>query len=116
MALRKLINSYADFNYYSTTYKGKHTEDAIAIYLELASRYIDSKTFNRLKADASLLCDDVKLATCIQADFLLNKSETSGGLISGQSVEGNSITYNDKECDPMVLKLLRNTNLMYRGF
>ena len=97
-----------------------------------AERIIDSCTFDRIKANISLLTEDVKDCTCEIAELLYRADKASqsassyGGPLSSYSNDGESGTidlsrsvYTEEgkrnKCREIICRYLGNTPLLYRG-
>lgn len=97
-----------------------------------AERIIDSYTFDRIKANNSLLTDDVKDCTCEMAELLYRADKASenasgyGGPLSSYSNDGESGTidlsrsvYTEEgkrnKCREIICRYLGNTLLLYQG-
>ena len=93
---------YADFEYYSQTYKGKLPQEEAKKALKQASRHIDSLTFNRIvgKGFENLTPfqqEIVKECTCMMADFENTNASMINSLINSYSINGASISFSG-EC------------------
>lgn len=97
-----------------------------------AERIIDSHTFDRIKANNSLLTDDVKDCTCELTELLYRADKASqnasdyGGPLSSYSNDGESGTidlsrsiYTEEgkrnKCREIIGRYLGNTPLLYQG-
>lgn len=93
---------------------------------------VDSYTFDRIKANDSLLTDDVKDCTCELIELLYRADKASqstsdfGGPLTSYSNDGESGTidlsrsiYTEegkrKKCREIICRYLGNTPLLYRG-
>lgn len=88
-----MIN-YADFTFYSGTYKGALSESLFTSLIPKASREID-KYVNREIKEADLNTSDgekIKFVACQLVDFI-NKNNSNSGNISSISIDGVSKTY-----------------------
>ena len=135
---------YADRKYYETGYLlGRspvipediypYWDTDFPFWEKQAERIIDSCTFDRIKANISLLTEDVKDCTCelaellYQADTVSQKAaEQGGGLLSSYSNDGQSGTFDlsqssytedgkKRKTQEIIYKYLGNTGLLYRG-
>ena len=97
-----------------------------------AERIIDSYTFDRIKANNSLLTDDVKDCICELTELLYRADKASenasgyGGPLSSYSNDGESGTidlsrsvYTEEgkrnKCREIICRYLGNTLLLYQG-
>ena len=60
--------AYADYTYYQTQWGGELEQKDFVFLAERASDYIDTITFNRIKENQNLMCDEVKKAVCSVVD------------------------------------------------
>ena len=60
--------AYVDYVYYQTQWGGELDQKDFTILSERASDYIDTITFNRIKENPNLMCDEVKKAVCSVVD------------------------------------------------
>lgn len=83
--------SYADYSYYTDSYKGIAIYDAedFARLIIRASSYLDQITGGRAKTAAD--SDALKMAACAIAEIWQNKEQ--GGELATQSVAGWSRTF-----------------------
>lgn len=94
--------SYADKTFYKDTFKGTTLpDDVIEQQLEFASYDIDSLTYNRItkKGFNSLTefqQDKIKIANCMQAEFLYTYGDLLDSPISGYGAGSTSVSF-DKE-------------------
>lgn len=115
---------YADAAFYKDTYKGKVIPDAeLDSFLSRASDAVDQLTFFRIQKKGgingltSFQQTQVKLAVCVQADFLYGVQDMpewvqsyNVGSVSVSKQESKSTLYSTT-----AIAYLRATNLMYRG-
>ena len=93
---------YADYDYYSTEYKGTMPgEDAVKA-LKQASRHIDTLTYNRIVGVgfdnlAPFQQSIVKECVCMMADFENTNASMINSLINSYSINGASISFSG-EC------------------
>ena len=110
--------AYADYTFYTGTYKG----NAIALadfdrLVTRASSYIDHITFGR--ATSYSTDDAVKMAACSVADTIL--AEENGGELTSQTVGSWSRSYvtsnktSDQRLYDAARMYLAYTGLLYRG-
>ena len=93
---------YADYEYYTTEYKGTLPEEEAVKALKQASRHIDTLTFNRIKKCeferlTAFQRDIIKEATCMMADFEHNNSSMINSLINSYGINGANISFSG-EC------------------
>lgn len=96
------------------------------------SGFVDSYTFDRIKANISLLTEDVKDCTCELTELLYRADKASqstsdfGGPLTSYSNDGESGTIDlsrsiyteegkQKKCREIICRYLGNTPLLYRG-
>ncbi|MDE5909857.1 MAG: hypothetical protein K2H52_14100 [Lachnospiraceae bacterium] len=129
---------YADYEYYTKGYLlGKPPavpEDDFPYWEKQAGIEIDARTFNRLKADGSLVTDAVRDCTCAIAELLYkadkisdqNLQEGAAGALVSYSNDGESATFNLKESvytesgkkreiQNLIYRYLHATGLLYAG-
>lgn len=130
--------AYADYSYYETGYLlGRSpavSEEDFPFWENQAEKELDKYTFGRLRADESLISDDVKDCACAIAELLYKSDKASfsadsrglaGPLVSwsndGESGSvdlSNSIytsTGKQSEIRRLVFLHLGNTGLLYQG-
>ena len=122
--------AYATRDYYISGYLQGRTPavpDADFLFWEKqAERIIDSCTFDRIKANISLLTEDVKDCTCELTELLYRADKASqstsdfGGPLTSYSNDGESGTIDTEEgkrkkCREIICRYLGNTPLLYRG-
>lgn len=133
-----MIKMYADYNYYTSEYllgKVPAVLDAEFLFWEKqARREIDRYTFDRIKADSSLLTDNVKDCTCAIAELLYKANSLSeaaardgvAGVMTSYSNDGQSASFDASqsiytesgkraEIKRLVYLYLGNTGLLYAG-
>lgn len=112
---------YADYTYYTDTYKGAMSEEEFNRLSRQASAYLDSITFNRtaLTTHSTAIQSKIKDACCAVTDILYKKEQ--GGELTSQSVgswsrqfasSGKTIDQQQYEAAAMYLEM---TGLMYQG-
>lgn len=89
---------YADYEYYSKTYKGTLYEEEAAKALEKASRHIDTLTYNRIVSKGfenltEFQQNVVKNCCCEMADFESANADMINSLINSYSINGASISF-----------------------
>lgn len=90
-----MIN-YADWNFYSTTYKGSLSQDLFNSLIGKASREIDTYVNREIKeVDLSNTDNNfgykIKFTTCLLLDYINSESKTNGA-VSHISIDGVSKT------------------------
>ena len=93
---------YADYEYYSTVYKGTMPEEDAVKALKQAERHIDTLTYNRIKgcgfdALTDFQKDVIKECACMMADFEHNNSSMINSLINSYGINGANISFSG-EC------------------
>ena len=93
---------YADYEYYTTEYKGTLPEEEAVKALKQASRHIDTLTHNRIVgAEFERLTafqqDIIKETACMMADFETSNASMINSLINSYGINGASITFSG-EC------------------
>lgn len=129
---------YADYKYYTKGYlQGKFPavpKKDFKFWEKQAGVEIDARTFNRLKADESLVTDAVRDCTCAIAELLYkadkiseqNLQEGAAGALVSYSNDGVSGTFDLKESaytesgkknevQRLVYRYLLQTGLLYAG-
>lgn len=101
--------AYADYTYYSGTYRGTLSQTAYEQLAERASDYIDSRTDYRFSSSIPEgLTSRVKKACCAVADAMhINAS----GVKQSESVDGYSVTFATTNADTDVQRLDRAIRL-----
>ena len=100
-----MIN-YADYSFYSTTYKGSLSEDLFNSLILKASREIDTYVNREIKEDDLSNTENnfgykIKYTTCLMLDYLKTETKTNGAVshISIDGVSKTMKTLEDKEND-----------------
>lgn len=117
-----MIN-YADYAYYTGTYKGAVIDAAsFDLYARKATQIIKRYTFGRIKNDVP---DDAKMCCCELAELIYKHDKDSGKEnITSEKVGGYSVTYTDESVLEQKFNLRINTTiedwlwetgLLYRG-
>ena len=93
---------YADYDYYSTEYKGTMPEEDAVKALKQASRHIDTLTYNRIVGVGfdnltPFQQNIVKECVCTMADFENTNASMINSLINSYSINGASISFSG-EC------------------
>ena len=112
--------TYADYNFYVTSYGGTLTEDAFNKLITKASAYVDYITLGRITPiHLDKYKEKISLAACSVVDVL--HDEANGGELSSQTVgpwtrtyKGSGKTAEQKKYDSAEVYLLP-TGLLYRG-
>ena len=130
--------SYADYAYYTSAYLlGRSPlipEEDFLFWEKRAGMELDAWTFDRLKADSSLISDDVRDCACAitemlyKADQVASAAESQGlaGPLTSWSNDGNSgsidvsqsiYTESGKKAEVrrLIYLYLGNTGLLYAG-
>lgn len=93
---------YADYEYYTTEYKGTLPEEEAVKALKQASRHIDTLTYNRIVgAEFERLTafqqGIIKETACMMADFEHDNSSMINSLINSYGINGANISFSG-EC------------------
>ena len=112
--------TYADYNFYVTSYGGTLTEDAFNKLITKASAYVDYITMGRINPFLlDTYREKISLAACSVVDVL--HDEANGGELSSQTVgpwtrtyKGSGKTADQKKYDSAEVYRLP-TGLLYRG-
>lgn len=128
--------AYVTWDYYISGYlQGRSPavpDTDFPFWEKQAERIIDSYTFDRIKANISLLTENVKDCTCEIAELLYRADKASqsasdyGGPLSSYSNDGESGTidlsrsvYTEEgkrnKCREIICRYLGNTPLLYQG-
>lgn len=124
------MNLYADYEYYTTTYKGSLSKEEFEKSIMKSSAYVRRITFGR--ADNCTEMEEVKLAVCAVCDVLISdeksRENNSGRQIASESTDGYSVSYvQEKSADETSEELscrkacqaaelyLEPTGLLYAG-
>jgi hypothetical protein len=117
------MTNYADFAYYTDTYKGAVLDTAsFDLYARKATQIIKQYTFNRVNDNN--IPDDVKMCCCELAEEINKHDKANTGNIASEKVGEYSVTYVDKEkaeelnsgkCTDIIYNWLAMTGLLYRG-
>ena len=88
---------YADYEYYSTVYKGTMPEEDAVKALKQAERHIDTLTYNRIKgcgfdALTDFQKDVIKECACMMADFETSNASMINSLINSYGINEASST------------------------
>lgn len=90
---------YADYEFYSQTYKGKMPEEEAVKALEKSCRHIDTLTYNRIVAKGFENLSEyqqnvIKVCACEMADFENDNYSLINSLVNSYSINGASISFN----------------------
>lgn len=89
------MNLYADYEFYTTTYKGNLLKEEFEKTIMKASAYVRRITFGR--ADDNMEMEEVKLAACAVCDLIANdekvRSKHSGRVVTSENTDGYSVSY-----------------------
>ena len=123
------MTNYADYAYYTGTYKGAVIDTAsFDLYARKATQTIKKYTFNRVNEDNIL--DDVKMCCCELAEYLFHKgtadqdTEADVKGLSSETTGGHSVSYESAEARErahnniikgIIYNWLAMTGLLYRG-
>ena len=93
---------YADYEYYTTEYKGTLPEEEAVKALTRASRHIDTLTYNRIVGDefdclTVFQQDIIKETACMMADFESANASMINSLINSYGINGATISFSG-EC------------------
>ena len=95
---------YADYEYYTTEYKGTLPEEEAVKALKQASRHIDTLTYNRIVgAEFERLTafqqGIIKETACMMADFESAHASMINSLINSYSINGASINFSGESAN-----------------
>lgn len=110
---------YADYEYYTTTYKGSLSKEEFEKSIMKSSAYVRRITFGR--ADDNMEMEEVKLATCVVCDLIANdekvRSKHLGRAITSENTDGYSVSYesggNGETADDLLCKKMYNTAALF---
>lgn len=110
---------YADYEYYTTTYKGSLSKEEFEKSIMKASAYVRRITFGR--ADDNMEMEEVKLAACSVCDLIANdekvRSKHSGRAVTSENTDGYSVSYesggNGETSDDLLCKKMHNTAALF---
>jgi hypothetical protein len=118
------MTNYANYAYYTDTYKGAVIDTvSFDLYARKATQEIKKYTFNRVQDDN--IPDEVRMCCCELAELIFKHDKGSDKEnIASEKVGGYSVTYADKNA--LEQKFIRRTNtiiedwlwdtgLLYRG-
>jgi hypothetical protein len=117
------MTNYADYAYYTGTYKGAVIDTAsFDTYARKATQLIKLHTFNRIKDDN--IPNEAKMCCCELAEEMYKHEKEDVGNITSEKVGEYSVSYMDKEKAESVFRgkyasiiynWLATTGLLYRG-
>lgn len=110
---------YADYEYYTTTYKGSLSKEEFEKSIMKSSAYVRRITFGR--ADENKELDEVKLAACAVCDLIDNdekvRSKHSGRVVTSENTDGYSVSYesggNGETADDLLGRKIFDTLELY---
>lgn len=110
---------YADYEYYTTTYKGNLTKEEFEKSIAKASAYVRRITFGL--ADENKELDEVKIAACAVCDLIANdekvRSKHSGRVVTSENTDGYSVSYesggNGETADDLLGRKIFDTLELY---
>lgn len=110
---------YADYEYYTTTYKGSLSKEEFEKSIMKSSDYVRRITFGR--ADENKELDEVKLAACAVCDLIANdekvRSKHSGRVVTSENTDGYSVSYesggNGETADDLLGRKIFDTLELY---
>lgn len=113
------MNLYADYEYYTSTYKGNLPKEEFEKSIMKASAYVRRITFGR--ADDNTEMDEVKIATCAVCELLVNdekaRSKHLGRAVTSENTDGYSVSYesggNGETADDLLARKIFNTLELY---
>lgn len=110
---------YADYEYYTTTYKGSLSKEEFEKSIMKSSAYVRRISFGR--ADENKELDEVKLAACAVCDLIANdekvRSKHSGRVVTSENTDGYSVSYesggNGETADDLLGRKIFDTLELY---
>lgn len=113
------MNLYADYEYYTSTYKGNLPKEEFEKSIMKASAYVRRITFGR--ADDNTEMDEVKIATCAVCELLANdekaRSKHLGRAVTSENTDGYSVSYesggNGETADDLLARKIFDTLELY---
>ena len=99
---------YADYEYYSTEYKGTMPEEEATKALKQAERHIDTLTYNRIKGFGferltAFQQGIIKECVCMMADFETANASMINSLINSYSINGASINFSGESANCQIV-------------
>lgn len=117
------MTNYADYAYYTDTYKGAVLDAAsFDTYARKATQKIFLHTFGRISDDN--IPNEAKMCCCELAEEMYKHDKGDVSNIASEKVGEYSVSYVDKEkaetqhrgkCKEIIYNWLINTGLLYRG-
>lgn len=113
------MNLYADYEFYTSEYKGNLPKEEFEKSIMKASAYVRRITFGR--TDDNMEMEEVKLATCAVCELLANdekvRSKHSGRAVTSESTDGYSVSYesggNGETTDELLSRKIFDTLILY---
>lgn len=110
---------YADYEYYTTTYKGSLSKEEFEKSIMKSSAYVRRITFGL--ADDNIEMEEVRLAACAVCDLIANdekvRSKHSGRVVTSENTDGYSVSYesggNGETTDDLLKRNIFDTLLLY---
>ena len=95
---------YADYEYYTTEYKGTLPEEEVVKALKQASKHIDILTYRRIVGVGfdnltPFQQETVKEVCCMMADFESANASMINSLINSYSINGASISFSGESAN-----------------
>lgn len=107
---------YADSVYYHEIYKGAAIpEESLEKHLKLASRHIDTLTYNRIRSIESLTDfqqNVIREVCCEMADFEYENADILNSILQSYSINGVSMTFGDG----LNVKIINGTAVRYDAY
>ena len=105
---------YADYEYYTTTYKGSLSKEEFGKFIMKSSAYVR-------RADDNIEMEEVRLAACAVCDLIANdekvRSKHSGRVVTSENTDGYSVSYesggNGETTDDLLKRNIFDTLLLY---
>ncbi len=117
------MTNYADYAYYTDTYKGAVLDAAsFPLYAQKATQNIILHTFGRIPENN--VPEAAKMCCCELAETIYKHEKENAGNITSEKVGEYSVSYMDKEkaeaifwgkCTLIISNWLATTGLLYRG-
>ena len=117
------MTNYADYAYYTDTYKGAVLDAAsFPLYAQKATQNIILHTFGRIPENN--VPEAAKMCCCELAEEMYKHEKKDAGNIASEKVGERSVSFVDKEkaesvfrgkCVSIIYNWLATTGLLYRG-
>lgn len=117
------MTTYADYTYYTDTYKGAVLDAAsFPLYALKSTQKIKLHIFDRVDKDNA--SDEVKMCCCELAELIYKHEKEDNGNVASEKVGEYSISYVDKQkiesafrgqCIEIIYNWIADTGLLYRG-